>query len=335
MAEPAEPTRGPTPGPTLILRALDGIGEIGEGADLAALIAPHALADGDVVVVTSKVVSKAEGRTVALDRAEAIAAETVRVVARRGPTSIVENRLGLVMAAAGVDASNVAPGTVILLPVDPDASARRLRESLASLTGRNVAVVISDTAGRAWRHGQTDMAIGVAGLEPLESFAGRTDDYGNELAVTAPAVADELAAAAELASGKLGRRPVTVVRGLGDRVLPPGSHGPGARALVRERGADMFGLGSREAVLSALTGAQQEAFGAPASAEDLVAALAELGVEAAYDEAAGGPVVTLARAGGDVDPRVAILARAYGWTGPEKEPDRESVDRPPLLVPLS
>lgn len=335
MAEPTEPIPGPTPGPTLILRALDGIGEVGEGADLAALIAPHALADGDVVVVTSKVVSKAEGRAVALDRAEAIAAETVRVVARRGPTSIVENRLGLVMAAAGVDASNVAPGTVILLPVDPDASARRLRESLASLTGRNVAVVISDTAGRAWRHGQTDMAIGVAGLEPLESFTGRTDDYGNELAVTAPAVADELAAAAELASGKLGRRPVTVVRGLGDRVLPPGSHGPGARALVRERGADMFGLGSREAVLSALTGAQQEAFGAPASPEDLVAALAELGVEATYDETAGGPVVRLARAGGDVDPRVAILARAYGWTGPEKEPDRESVDRPPLLVPLS
>lgn len=314
--------------PDLVLRSLDGIGEVAEGTDLAALIAPGDLTDGDVVVITSKVVSKSEGRMVAMDRAEAIAAETVRVVARRGPTSIVENRLGLVMAAAGVDASNVEPGTVVLLPADPDASARRLREALARLTGRNVAVVVSDTAGRAWRHGQTDMAIGAAGLEPLESFAGRTDGYGNELAVTAPAVADEVAAAAELTSGKLGRRPITVVRGLGDRVLPAGEHGPGARALVRERGTDMFGLGSREAVLAVLAGTQQDAFGAPASPEDLVAALADLGVEAAYDGDGGRPAVRLT---GDADPRVPFLARAFGWTAA----DGESVDNPSLLVPLS
>ncbi len=308
------------PGADLRLRSVDGIGEIGQGDDLAAIVAAADPADGDVVVITSKVVSKAEGRVVAMERAEAIAAETVRVVARRGPTSIVENRLGLVMAAAGVDASNVAPGTVVLLPADPDASARRLREGLAALTGRNVAVVVSDTAGRAWRHGQTDLAIGVAGLEPLESFAGRTDDYGNELAVTAPAVADEIAAAAELASGKLGRRPVTIVSGLAHRVLPPGAHGPGARVLVRERGADMFGLGSREAVLAALAGTQQEAFGAPASAEELVAALAELGIAATYD----GSGVRLPE---PVDPRAAYLARAFGWSG--------NVDRPSILAPLS
>ncbi len=334
MAEPipAEPIPAEPIPAELTLRAIDGIGEIGEGTDLAALVAAAGLADGDVVVVTSKVVSKAEGRVVALDRAEAVAAETVRLVARRGPTSIVENRLGLVMAAAGVDASNVAPGAVVLLPTDPDASARRLRERLAHLTGRNVAVVVSDTAGRAWRHGQTDMAIGVAGLEPLESFTGRTDDYGNELAVTAPAVADEIAAAAELASGKLGRRPVTVVTGLTDRVLPPGSHGPGARALVRELGTDMFGLGSREAVLAALSGTQQEAFGAPASPEDLISALAELGVPATYQGtgAMTGPATSyghVVRLPEPVDPRVPFLARAFGWA--------EIVDSPSLLAPLS
>ena len=143
--------------------APDGIGEVAPGTDLAALAAPH-LRDGDVLVVTSKVVSKAEGRVVRAGREQAIRDETVRVVARRGPTSIVETGLGVVMAAAGVDASNVEPGWVVLLPVDPDASARRLREDLAASTGLNVAVVVSDTAGRAWRHGQTDLALGTAGL---------------------------------------------------------------------------------------------------------------------------------------------------------------------------
>jgi coenzyme F420-0:L-glutamate ligase / coenzyme F420-1:gamma-L-glutamate ligase len=285
--------------------APDGIGEVVADADLAALAVPF-VADGDVLVVTSKVVSKAEGRVVERDREQAIRDETVRVVARRGPTSIVETRLGVVMAAAGVDASNVAVGSVVLLPTDPDASARRLREALAEV-GHNVAVIVSDTAGRAWRHGQTDLAIGVAGIEPLESLEGATDAYGNLLAVTAPAVADEIAGFAEVATGKLGGRPFTVVRGLADRVLPSGEHGAGARALVRETGTDMFGLGSREAVVAALSGRDFRAFGAPAEPGDLVRALGECGLTASATSAG---VEVDAEAD---DLRVAVLAFAHGW----------------------
>ena len=303
--------------------APDGIGEITAGDDLAALAAPF-VADGDVLVVTSKVVSKAEGRLVSVDREQAIRDETVRVVARRGPTSIVETRLGVVMAAAGVDASNVTPGSVVLLPVDPDASARRLREDLASTPGANVAIVVSDTAGRAWRHGQTDLAIGVAGLLPLESFEGRIDGYGNPLAVTAPAVADEIAGVAEVVTGKLGARPFTVLRGLADRVLPLGEHGPGARTLVRETGTDMFGLGSREAVVAALAGRDQRAFGAPAEPEDLVRALAECGLTAS---ASAGVVDVLAS---PTDSRVVVLAFAHGWRVTDDSRDSRTV-----LAPLS
>ena len=140
-------------------------------------------------------------------------------------------------------------------------------------TGRNVAVLVTDTAGRAWRTGQTDLAVGVAGLEPLDDFAGSTDSYGNELAVTAPAVADELASLAELVTGKLGGRPVSVVRGLVERVLPAGEHGPGAVVLLRPREQDMFALGAREAVLAAVRGDQADCFGAPGSAEEVRAAL--------------------------------------------------------------
>ncbi|WP_457109967.1 coenzyme F420-0:L-glutamate ligase [Marmoricola sp. URHA0025 HA25] len=290
----------------LEISAPEGIGEITAGTDLAALAAPF-VADGDVLVVTSKVVSKAEGRVVARDREEAILDETVRVVARRGPTSIVETRLGVVMAAAGVDASNVAPGSVVLLPLDPDASARRLREQLASTGSVNVAVVVSDTAGRAWRHGQTDLALGVAGILPLESFEGTVDGYGNALSVTAPAVADEIAGIAEVATGKLGGRPFTVVRGLADRVLPPGEHGPGARALVRETGTDMFGLGSREAVVAALSGRDRPAFGAASSTADLLRALDDCGL----DSSLAGETVRVEKGQGDV--RVAALAFAHGW----------------------
>lgn len=304
--------------------APDGIGEIGEGTDLAALCAPYVV-DGDVLVITSKVVSKAEGRVVVGDRDEAIRAETVRLVARRGPTSIVVNHLGLVMAAAGIDASNVAPGMLVLLPLDPDDSARRIREALLSSTGANVAVLISDTAGRAWRHGQTDIAIGAAGIEPKVSFEGRTDDYGNELAVTEPAVADEVTGIAEVVSGKLGGRPLTVVRGLGDRVLPAGSVGPGARSLVRDLGADMFGLGSREAVLAALVGGDRAAFGAPASAGDLVAALNACGFT--VTEGAAGPAVA---APAD-DVRLQTLLFAYGW----QTRDDLTADSPTYLAPLS
>jgi coenzyme F420-0:L-glutamate ligase/coenzyme F420-1:gamma-L-glutamate ligase len=178
--------------------AVPGIGEVTAGTDLAALVVDRArLEDGDVVVVTSKVVSKAEGRVVTGGKAETLAVETDRVVARRGETSIVRTHHGLVMAAAGIDASNTTPGTLVLLPQDPDLSARVLRARLLELTGCVVAVVVSDTSGRAWRVGQTDIAIGAAGLRVLDDHAGRTDSYGNLLQVTAPALADEIAGAGD------------------------------------------------------------------------------------------------------------------------------------------
>lgn len=291
---------------TLEVRAVEGIGEVVAGTDLVDLVEDE-VRDGDVVVITSKVVSKAEGLVVRRPREEVIAEETVRVVARRGPTAIVENRLGLVMAAAGVDASNVGAGQVAPLPRDPDGTARRIRDRLLERFGTNAAVLVSDTAGRAWRVGQTDIAIGCAGLDPLEQFAGCTDRYGNELAVTAPAVADELAGIAEVASGKLGGRPVVIVRGLADRVLPPGQHGPGAAALVRPRGEDMFGLGAREAVVAALRGEQADAFGAPASAAELTGALQGCGITAS---AAGDHVSADVRPD---DVRLRALATAFGW----------------------
>ena len=228
--------------------APDGLPEVRAGDDLGALLAglltDPPLAAGDVVVVTSKVVSKAEGRVVAMDRDEAVASETVRVVAVRGSTRIVETRHGLVLAGAGVDASGVEPGSVVLLPLDPDASARRLRSRLLELTGVDVAVVVTDTAGRPWRTGLVDQAIGVAGLAPLEDLRGRDDGYGNVLDATVTATADEVAAAADLVKGKLARRPVAVVRGLARSVTA--EDGPGAAALVRPAHEDMFRLGHRE-----------------------------------------------------------------------------------------
>ena len=263
--------------------APDGMPEVGAGDDLAALVlgalddGPD-LADGDIVAVTSKVVSKAEGRTRVGDREAAIEEETLRVVARRGPTRIVRQRLGLTMAAAGVDASNVVVGSIVLLPLDPDRSARSLRLQIHQRTGVNVGVIVTDTSGRAWREGQTDIAIGAAGLLVAEDFAGRTDPHGNPLAVTLPAVADELAGAAELVQGKLAGRPVAVLRGRADLVLPPGEDGPGAASLVRPDGADLFGWGAREAVVRALAGdaADLAPFGEPAPADELAAALGRL-----------------------------------------------------------
>ena len=266
----------------LELHAPGGFGEVRPGDDLVAMVARLDLADGDVVLLTSKVVSKAEGRAVRATREDVLAADTVRVVARRGPLTIVENHLGLVMAAAGIDASNVEPGTVLFLPADPDGTARTIREGVYAGTGRNVAVLVTDTAGRAWRLGQTDIAIGAAGIEPLESLAGQEDRYGNPLAVTEPAVADELAAAAELVSGKLSGRPVTVVRGLAARVLPPGSHGAGARSVVRKREEDLFALGAREAVVAAVAGDDPLSFGAPAEPEELIRALERCGIAATW-----------------------------------------------------
>jgi coenzyme F420-0:L-glutamate ligase len=230
---------------------LPGLPEIREGDDLAALIAGAAngLTDGDIVVVTSKIVSKAEGRIlVADDREKAIDAETVRVVARRthprGETRIVETRHGLVLAAAGVDASNTAPGTVLLLPEDPDASARRIRSGLIERLGVRIGVVVSDTLGRPWRNGLTDAAIGLAGLDPLDDLRGRVDGHGNRLDATVTAIADEIAGAAELVKGKLAGVPVAIVRGLGPLVTE--ENGPGARALVRPPVEDMFRYGSAD-----------------------------------------------------------------------------------------
>ncbi|MFG6476014.1 coenzyme F420-0:L-glutamate ligase [Microbacterium sp. P06] len=238
----------------LQLWALDGIGEITPGDDLVSIIAAAShgqLQDGDILVVTSKIVSKAEGRIIdAEDREDAITAETVRVVSTRtSPTGhttrIVENRLGIVAAAAGVDASNTPAGTVLLLPVDPDASARRLAEGLRARTGAHVGVIISDTLGRAWREGQTDSAIGAGGVEVFEDLRGQTDAEGRPLVVTMPCVADEIAAAADLVKGKATRKPVAVVRGRAD--LVGALDLPGARSIVRPGERDMFRQGADEA----------------------------------------------------------------------------------------
>jgi coenzyme F420-0:L-glutamate ligase/coenzyme F420-1:gamma-L-glutamate ligase len=233
-----------------------GIGEVRPGDDLAGLIAATGvtLADGDVLLVTSKIVSKAEGRIVrADDREAAIDAEAVRLVARRGATRVVETRHGFVMAAAGVDASNTEAGTVLLLPEQPDASARAIREGLLRTLGVRVGVVVTDTFGRPWRDGLTDVAIGASGVRVLEDLRGGKDGYGNPLNATVTAVADELAAAGDLVKGKTSGVPVAVVRGLAALVDPePGADDPGARPLLRRSADDMFRLGTSEAVREAV-----------------------------------------------------------------------------------
>ncbi|MFC7309961.1 coenzyme F420-0:L-glutamate ligase [Streptomyces monticola] len=241
--------------PSYRVWAVPGLPEVKAGDDLAKLIAAAepALEDGDIVLVTSKIVSKAEGRIVAADsREEAIDAETVRVVARRGTLRIVENRQGLVMAAAGVDASNTPAGTVLLLPEDPDAAARAIRDGLRETLGVDVGVLVTDTFGRPWRTGLTDVAIGAAGVRVLDDLRGGVDAYGNPLSATVVATADELAAAGDLVKGKAAGLPVAVVRGLPGVVGGEGS-GSGARAMVRGAADDMFRLGTSEAVREALT----------------------------------------------------------------------------------
>jgi coenzyme F420-0:L-glutamate ligase/coenzyme F420-1:gamma-L-glutamate ligase len=236
---------------------LGGLPEIEEGADLAAMIGDALVAaglqpvDGDILVVTSKIVSKAEGRRIAAtDREDAITAETVRVVATRshpgGITRIVENRQGLVQAAAGVDASNTPEGTVLLLPVDPDASARGLAGALRTRFGVRVGVIISDTLGRAWREGQVDMAIGAAGVLMLDDLRGSRDSFGHELLVTQAAIGDELASAGDLVKGKASGMPVAVVRGFAHAVVD--TLDTPARALSRTGENDMFRLGTDEAI---------------------------------------------------------------------------------------
>ena len=231
---------------TLRVWGIENFGQVAAGDDLAATIAllQPDLCDGDVVVVTSKIVSKAEGRLVSGDRDQAIDSETVRVVAERGNTRIVETRHGFVMAAAGVDASNVPEGTVALLPVDPDASASTIREGLRQLLGVEAAVVVTDTMGRPWRNGLVDVAIGAAGIGVLDDHRGRTDHYGHTLEMTVTAIGDEIASAAELVKGKLGGVPVAVIRGLH---YGPDTDGVGARAIVRRADDDMFRSGTQEA----------------------------------------------------------------------------------------
>ena len=231
-----------------------GLPEFRPGDDLTGAIVAAApwLRSGDVLVVTSKIVSKIEGRLIRVpadpeerdtERRKLVEAEAVRVVARIARTVITENHLGIVQAASGIDASNVRGDEVALLPADPDGSALALRNGLRERLGVEVAVIVTDTMGRAWRVGQTDAAIGASGLRVLHAYQGQVDGQGNELAVTEVAVADELAAAADLVKGKLGGTPVAVVRGL--QLHDDGST---ARNLVRPLEEDLFRLGTNEAI---------------------------------------------------------------------------------------
>jgi coenzyme F420-0:L-glutamate ligase / coenzyme F420-1:gamma-L-glutamate ligase len=250
------------PGVALSARPLDRLPDVRPGDDLVALLAaaaPAELADGDVLVVAHKVVSKAEGRVRSLDeiepgeRARALAAEhrkdprlvqavldeSVEVVRARDGVLVCETRHGFVCANAGVDQSNASrPGELVLLPEDPDASARRLREGLAAACGRRPAVVVTDSFGRAWRLGQTDVAIGAAGLVPLDQWVGRPDAYGRELRATSIGIADAVAAAADLARTKISREPAVLIRGLERYVTA--EDGAGAAVLRRPREQDLF-----------------------------------------------------------------------------------------------
>ena len=232
----------------LRLVALAAKARVEAGDDLAELVlasladAGEALEAGDVLVVTSKVVAKAEGRVVALeDTAEAkaalVEAEARRVLRRRGSLRITETSHGFVNANAGVDLSNAEEGTAVLLPLDPDRSARRLRGELARRTGVEVAVVVTDTFGRAWRNGVTDVALGVAGLRPILDLRGTLDANGRRLEATEVAIADEVAGAANLVLHKAAGTPFALVRGLDPSFLGPGSV---AGALVRRPGEDLF-----------------------------------------------------------------------------------------------
>ncbi|MDA9017003.1 coenzyme F420-0:L-glutamate ligase [Actinomycetota bacterium] len=212
----------------------------------------NTLHNGDIIVITSKVVAKCEGRVVTevQDRESAIRSETKRVVATkvhdRGVTTIVETHTGLILAAAGVDASNTEPGTIVLLPVDSDHSARRLREQIEERAGVSIGVIITDTLGRAWRLGVTDHAIGAAGVTVLDDLTGEPDAFDRTLEMTIVAVADEIAAASELVRPKDSLTPFAIVRGLGHLVTE--EHGPGARAIIRPTDEDLFSLGTAEAI---------------------------------------------------------------------------------------
>lgn len=230
----------------LEISPVEGLPEIASGDDLGLMIAERAdLRAGDVVVVAQKVVSKAEGRLVPVDtgrrdaeRARLVEQESVRLVARRGDLSIVETRHGFVCANAGIDASNVPPGYVSLLPEDCDESAARIRNRIADLKGFEVGVIVSDTFGRPWRVGQTNVALGVAGVAAVRDHRGETDVFGSTLTATVIAIADEIAGAAELVMGKSDGIPVAVVRG-----MDAAGEGGAGRDLIRAAEEDLFSKG--------------------------------------------------------------------------------------------
>ena len=244
------PEGGPATGGRLEVLALEGIPEIAVGDDLPTILVaalrgtPGALParDDDVLVVTQKVVSKAEGRLVALDpddlgaRRALVEAESVRIVRRRGDLIISETRHGFVCANSGVDLSNVEAGTAALLPVEPDRSAKHVRDALRVRFGVEVAVIVSDTFGRAWRLGLTDVAIGISGIAGVVDLRDTPDAVGRILHVTEVAVADEIAGAAELVMGKAAGIPAAIVRGLDGSWSREGSY----RELVRPPAEDLF-----------------------------------------------------------------------------------------------
>jgi len=228
----------------LTVMPVHGIPEVVPGDVLAELIAAHAeLAGGDVVVVTQKVVSKAEGRLLAVDpddplaQRQAVLDESVRVLRRRGDLLVTETRHGFVCANSGVDLSNVEAGWAALLPVDPDRSARRVRDGLRARAGVEVGVIVSDTFGRPWRRGSTDVAIGCAGVAAVVDLRGTDDAHGRPLQVTEVCVADELAAAAELVMGKARQVPVAVIRGVDPSWLRESTV---REEIVRPYGEDLF-----------------------------------------------------------------------------------------------
>ncbi|WP_229399682.1 coenzyme F420-0:L-glutamate ligase [Micromonospora okii] len=303
-----------------------GIGDVTEGDDLAAMVATAApwLHDGDVLVVTSKIVSKAEGRLVDVPadgpqrlaaRDEALAAETARVVASRGATRIVQTHHGFVMASAGIDASNVDKTRLVLLPKDPDASARALRAALRERYDLDVAVIVSDTMGRPWRNGLTDVALGVAGMPAIRDHRGEIDPYGNELQLTQMAVVDELAGAGELIKGKCEQVPVAVVRGY----LPATwDDDLGARALVRDTELDLFSLGTAEARAAGMAAGLAAAAVLPDAPGDAPAdpAAVRRAIAAVADVVAPGTVFTHVT---DDEVRAALVAAVPGW--PERAAD--------------
>lgn len=244
---------------SVIITGVEGIGEIVPGDDLSTLLlgplreitwpdGGRGLAGGDIIVVTSKIISKAEGQLrPAHERERVIAEDTIEIIAEkttpRGRTKIVRNRHGVVLAAAGVDESNAPEGQILLLPRDPDASAAHLRQQWESAFGFSLGVVVTDTLGRAWREGLTDAAIGVSGVAALDDLRGHLDTQGVPLEVTVIAIADEIAAAADLVKGKATGRPVAVVRGLSHYV----GHDSTAADLIRDPAGDLFTLGTAEA----------------------------------------------------------------------------------------